>query len=72
MLQSSTKSTEALLEENKELLASVRSLHQQLVNERARLCHITAARVDAEHRLKVCLYTHKKLLIELDFILVSE
>jgi hypothetical protein len=42
-----------LLEENKELLASVRSLHQQLVSERARLCHVTAARVDAEHKLKV-------------------
>lgn len=52
-MQSSTKTTEALLEENKELLASVRSLHQQLVSERARLCHVTAARVDAEHKLKV-------------------
>ena len=54
-LQRLQAALDGVVQENADLLSKVRHLHQELVNERTLLCHITADKVDVEHQLHVSL-----------------
>lgn len=49
---------EQIISENTELTKRLRDIRHDLVKERAMVCQLTSDKVEAEQRLRVCLFTH--------------